>query len=425
VQFQVQGKKMSVALLTIGSEILDGRVQDTNSQYMNDIISSHGIYISNILSCDDIEGEIVRALSFLFEKTDTVIVSGGLGPTDDDLTRESISKFFNRELIKDEDSLKVIIERYTKRGRAFDVSNNKQALFPKGSVVIPNPNGTAPGFFLEVDKKGVTCLPGVPKELKHMFEHDVVSWIKKRNSSSKKIERSSFKTFGLPEALVGSKVKGLNLDKDIVVSYRANFPEVQVVLKSERLIKNESQKVIEALGEEYIFSTDYHSSLPLTVHNLLMKSDHTIATAESCTGGGIAKLLTEFPGASKYFKGGIVAYDNKIKTNLLDVKSDSIDKFGAVSAEVALEMARNTRKKLYSSIGISISGIAGPDGGSPAKPVGTFFIGFSSEKIETSYKFFFSSSRDFIRTFSAYKALDITRRFLLEARPPSDAIPEL
>lgn len=194
---------MTVAILTIGSELLDGRVRDTNSQYMNEIISAKGISITAILSCDDDISEIHKALDFLFQRSNTVIISGGLGPTADDLTREAVATYFNQPLEINEKEVEVLKELYKKRSRVMDESNIQQAFFPKNSKIIPNIHGTAAGFFVEDSNlnKAVATLPGVPKELKAMFESDVLSWILSRHKDSKPYTRSSLRTFGLPESL--------------------------------------------------------------------------------------------------------------------------------------------------------------------------------------------------------------------------------
>lgn len=403
-----------VSVLTIGSEILDGRIQDTNAQYFAQKLSETGISLETILTCtDDIE-EIVESLQFLQSRSNIVLVTGGLGPTTDDVTRDAIAKFFSVSLYEDTTALERLKEKFEQRQRAFNDENIRQALFPKGSTIIPNEVGTAEGFKISNEKLTVYSVPGVPQELYPMFAA-VISPEIKRLVPDSQIHKTSLKIFGLPEAFIGKRVRELELSKEITVSYRASIPEVEVVLKSsnDSLLKSSREKVIQAIGNEFIFVENSEDSFPVTVSKLLLEKKITLSVAESCTGGMLGSYITNIPGISNSFLGGVISYSNNLKISLLGVSEQTLKSHGAVSAECAAEMAKNCREKCNSTYALSITGIAGPDGGTSEKPVGTFFVGLADHDSVRARKFFFSSSRNIIRKYSAYVALDMLRRSLL------------
>ena len=418
-------KKNNVSVLAIGSEILDGRVQDTNSQFIAKILSNEGIQLEKVLICDDIESHIVDSLQFLAKHSKFIIVSGGLGPTTDDLTRESIAKFFNVEIETRPTSITRLEKLYAKRNRVLDPSNHKQAQFPVGATIIDNDVGTAEGFQMTGTVQGETVqifsVPGVPKELKPMFHAAIFPTIKKACATIP-IYRRSFRTFGLPESNVGATIKALNFPDEIFVSYRASFPEIHIVVKG----KNEAQindavaAAKSAVGNEFIFIEDQELSLPQAVGALLLQQSKTVSIAESCTGGLLGSFLTQTPGSSKYFSGGYICYANERKMQDISVPAEIIENYGAVSKECAEQMANGCRAKTNSNIAISITGIAGPDGGSDEKPVGTFFIGVSTRKKTYTFKHFFLSDRKAVQLFASFQALDYLRRFAGEIAPFSD-----
>jgi len=407
---------VSISILATGSELLDGRVVDTNSNFVARELSDLGIKLKRVLLVDDDMQELVTGLEQLKSVSDVVITSGGLGPTDDDLTRYLIAKFFGVGLAENPDARKHLEEFYQKRGRALDATNLKQALLPIGSTMIPNEFGTAPGFMMQT-KEGVTVcsLSGVPREFKSMYANSVAPIIKERSRGAPRLLRVTFKTFGLPESFVGRLVASLKLPSEIVVSYRAAFPEVHVVLKaleSFSALDHYAAKVRDVLGVECIYSQDPLVSFVESVQELLIARSATVATAESCTGGMLGEMLTRTPGSSGVYRGGIVAYHNDLKEGLLGVSRDILETFGAVSAQTVESMARAVSARCKASFGLSVSGVAGPDGGSEDKPVGTFFIGIASPNGVTSMRCLYPSERGNVRTYAAYVALDCLRRSL-------------
>jgi len=431
---------MKVALLTIGSEILDGRVVDTNSAYLCALLTNLGITVTGISSCDDAIPDVHDLLSHLLKQAACVIVTGGLGPTSDDLTREAVASFIGEDIVLNPASLERLKGLYAVRQRTFDPSNAKQATFPSGAEIIPNPVGTAEGFRVSTSEGAyIICLPGVPRELRAMIDGTVLSMLKKEMVVRKSpiFEQRAARIFGLPESLIGSKVVELNLGEAIKVSYRASFPEVHLLIRGvNQPLDVALGRISAALGADHVYSSDLEIGMPETVVSLLTGSGQTIAVAESCTGGMLGELLTTVAGASECFLGGVIAYSNNLKRSLLNVSQESLTNHGAVSHKTALEMALGARLATQSSIAVSITGIAGPERASiapaeilapgvpvgPEKPVGSFFIGLSTPEGEKSYRFFFSSSRGLIRKFAAYKALDVVRRLLSQLPEVADDI---
>ena len=413
---------LSIGILITGSEILDGRVLDTNSHFLIQECEEQALPVRHTLSCGDVKSDIQECLHFLSARVDAIIVSGGLGPTSDDVTTEAMAEFCGEALALREEVLREIEELFRSRKRPMDPSNRKQAIFPISARVLPNPVGTAPGFWMTVDKSGqkrhIFVLPGVPSELRAMMRSTVFPTLKDIQRDlgivSQKRHSHMFRILGLPESVVGSRVSAVEKPDEVVISYRAHFPEIQVLLKSYAdLTSAYLDQLRLAVGAEFIFSEDSTRGLVDAIQMLMCSRNHTLSVAESCTGGLIGSLLTAVPGSSRYFLGGALTYSNALKTNMLRVDPEIIAARGAVSFEVAKEMALGARQVYGSDFAISVTGVAGPEGGSPEKPVGTFFVGFSSKSEALSYHCFVQGSRDRVRTFAAYTALDILRRKIL------------
>jgi nicotinamide-nucleotide amidase len=412
----------SVSILATGSELLDGRVVDTNSNFVAKELSERGLALKRILVVDDDLHELVGGLGELSKVSDFIITSGGLGPTSDDLTRDAVSKFFGVGLSEHPDGRKHLEQFFAKRGRPLDPTNLKQALLPVGARMVPNENGTAPGFLCS--KEGlatVVSLSGVPREFKAMFLGTVLPIIEREAAGVQKIERRAFKTFGLPESLIGRLVEGLKLPQEVVVSYRAAFPEVHVVLKAPQGfdLNTSAGQVREAIGPECVYTEVADETFVAMIHRHLLERGATVATAESCTGGMVSEMLTRTPGSSASFVGGIVAYSDSVKANVVGVADKTLKANGAVSAETVRELAAEARERLQATIGVSISGIAGPDGGSAEKPVGTFFVGISSPFLTRELRCLYMSERHNIRTYASYVALDLIRRALTGLPAPA------
>jgi nicotinamide-nucleotide amidase len=411
----------SVSILATGSELLDGRVVDTNSNFVARELTEIGLKLHRVLVVDDDLSELVEGLRELSRVSDLVITSGGLGPTEDDLTRDAVALFCGVGLREDPEARAHLQSWYAKRNRALDDTNLRQALLPINSEMIPNEIGTAPGFKVEPAQGRLVCsLSGVPKEFKSMFLATVLPLIRARHGSGPAIQRSAFKSFGHPESMVGKIVKGLSLPHEITVSYRAAFPEVHVVLKANSTFALEphAARVREALDTRTIFTEDPVETFEGSVHALLKLHGATISTAESCTGGLVAEMLTRTPGSSATFVGGVVAYSNDIKERELGVSADTLREYGAVSAETVRAMAEGVRAKCRTTYGVSISGIAGPDGGTEEKPVGTFFVGVAGPEGVIDFKCLYVNDRRSIRAYAAHVALDIVRRVVARFEIP-------
>jgi nicotinamide-nucleotide amidase len=410
---------LRISILCTGDEILDGRIEDSNSRFLIGKISEFGVKVQQILaSRDSIEG-IEQSIRYLLLSSDLLIISGGLGPTSDDLTREAVAKFVGKPLYQDDDTLSDLKELYRQRKRVFDSSNIKQATFPEASRILKNPVGTAAGFHCVWSDSGklernIFVVPGVPHELKRMYADHIAPFVAQRSGLAAAPKVRYFHVFGRPEAKVGELVERDGVPPGISISYRAHYPEIIVKISSDgAAIDSFADKSSLALGNDFIFSNLPEQTLDETVHALLIEKKKTISVAESCTGGMLGSLLTKNAGSSAYFLGGIISYSNDVKTDLLEVDPALIKVHGAVSAPVAQAMAKSIRERLKSDLAISITGIAGPDGGTPEKPIGTFFLGFSHAGGTETFHCFASASRNMIRTFASFTALDVARRHLL------------
>ena len=407
----------AIAILTIGSELLDGRVQDTNANFAARKFAEQGLRVSHFLSCDDRLTDIDAALQYLTAGCDLIVISGGLGPTTDDLTREAVAAFDGLELVMDPALLSALQERYRQRQRTFDPSNAKQASRPQGATAVPNPIGTAAGFDLKTKHgKRLISLPGVPQEFELMFNAYALPLSAKLFVTATPKRSVIFKVFGLPESTVGERVAALNIPHSISVSYRACFPEIHVKLSGEisaEDLKELQTSAITAVGADAVYSCEPESTLDSTLHALLLERKLTVAVAESCTAGLLGYLLTNGAGSSRFFLGGVQTYSNQLKQSLLEVPESMLAQHGAVSHEVARAMAAGARQNLGSDVALSVTGIAGPDGGTPEKPVGTFFVGLAEAQTVRSFAHHFPFSRERVRIYAAHTAMDTLRRHLL------------
>lgn len=403
-----------VSVLATGSELLDGRVLDTNSNFVARELAELGLTLRRVLVVDDNLGEIVTGLQALSAVSDIVITSGGLGPTTDDLTRVAVAAFAGVSVVESTEARAQVEGFFKKRGREADGINLRQALLPEGAAIIINELGSAPGFMLQRPNEGVvSALSGVPAEFKQMFRSSVWPLIKARCGSVPTIQRACFKVFGLPESTIGQRIEALRLPIDVAVSYRAAFPEVQVVLKSQRPdLALFSEQVRRAITPACIFSEQMGESFLESLQHLLEKNGVTISTAESCTGGMLAELLTRTPGASKVYRGSIVAYNEDIKQEMLGVPAEVLQEHGAVSAETVRIMAQSVRERFKTEIGVAVSGVAGPTGGCEAMPVGTFFVGLSTHQGSTEVRCLYVNEREKVRVYASHVALDLIRRHL-------------
>ena len=403
-------------IITIGDEILYGHILDTNSKWLSKNLNELGVKTNKISTIGDNYIQIKDILESSIKENDIIIFTGGLGPTNDDITKKCLNDFFKGKLITDNNTLSHIKKIFKKRNLDLTKKNRDQALVPDNCKVLNNKYGTAPGIAFEKDNKLVISLPGVPYEMKSLFENKCSQIIKQKFSLSI-IHHRTIKTVGIGESWLSDLISEWekNLDNNISLAYLPSIGRVKLRLtgrgnnlnKIKSAIDKEEKKVLPIL-RKYIYGFD-NEELESCVGNLLIKNKKTLSIAESCSGGYLSHLVTSIPGSSKYFSGSVVAYSNNIKINNLNVNKKNIEKFGAVSKEVVEEMATNVRKKFNSSIGISTSGIAGPSGGTENKPVGTVWIGYSDKNKTLSKKLLLTNRRDINITLSSIGALNMAR----------------
>ena len=405
---------MRVEVINIGSELLFDRV-NTNINLISKILLQYGFKISKCTIIGDDKEEIKKVFLNSFNKADILIITGGLGPTFDDLTREGIAEALNRKLIFDEKVWEGIKEKFKKRNIVeVPEINKRQAYIIEGSKVIENINGTAPGMLIEEKEKLIFILPGPPNELKPMLE-DSIQFIEKK-FKRENIVSSVFSIIGVPESEVETKLKDLieaNKENLIILAH-PNLIELVLTLT-----ENEKEKFVEfenILKER--FGLKYLGlnipSIPELIGKILKERKLKLAIAESCSGGLACKLITDIPGSSEYFMGGFITYSNILKKRILKVPRTVLRKYGAVSQEVAIYMAKNAKKYGKADIAISFTGIAGPTGGTPEKPVGLVWIGISYKKKTFAKNFIFSGDRQTIRERSVYKGFELLRETILE-----------
>ena len=416
---------MRIGILTIGNELTTGRIQDTNSSYIAHTVNNEGWQVAAMLSVGDEVDGIRHGLKFLSSLADAVIITGGLGPTADDMTTQAIAEIFHRPLYSDAAVLGEIKARFARFRLEWTENNAKQALFPQGADVIPNPVGTAAGFALQHGGKIFIVMPGVPSEAKRMLTEGVLPILKREVKGPKRIVMSrTLKFFGISESKVDQIVSALGLDlPGVNIGFYPRYPELLLVIRAEGEDEVETQtrlasvagKIANALGEN-LFGYD-NDTLEGIVASLLSTKRLTLSIAESLTGGLITDRLTDIPGSSAFLNRGVVAYSNECKTDTLGVPPSVIESFGAVSEQTARLMAAGVRKFGKTDLGLATTGIAGPTGGSEAKPVGTVYIAVADENNTTCRHFSFRWDRRRIKEITSQYALDMLRKWITEKRP--------
>ncbi|HOO36138.1 MAG TPA: competence/damage-inducible protein A [Smithella sp.] len=373
---------MKIGILTIGNELMNGRIADTNASFIAREANQQGWSVEAIMSVGDNFAAIKNRLDYLLAMTDAVICSGGLGPTADDITTEAIAKAFNLPLYTDENVLNYIKDIFIKFNFRWVENNAKQAMFPQGAEVIPNARGTAPGFCLPINGKLIFVIPGVPAEARLMITNGVFPLLRKYFPQDElHIVKHTIRTFGLGEAAVDDKVKDIDFKSlGVSIGFYPVFPENHIVLIAQNSNREEAQKNLQKAQDEvssrlrdYIFAYG-EQTLEEVIAGLLTAKKLTIAVAESCTGGLITNRLTDVSGSSVYLERGLVTYSNAAKISMLGVPAEIIEKHGAVSEETARLMAEGVRKLAGTDLGLSSTGIAGPTGGTKEKPVGTVYL---------------------------------------------------
>lgn len=417
----VNANHNGIEILTTGDELVEGRLIDSNSGWMSNGLFEAGMRVVRHTSVGDDRTQLTCALLEAASRSAAVLVSGGLGPTTDDLTAEVAAEAFGRKLVLFQEALDHVRAAFARMGRTMTENNEKQAWLPEGSILIKNMRGTATGFCLEKGPCRLYFMPGVPRELQGMFEHFVLPDLEKR-LSKRALRIAALKTMGLGESKVGALLQDLQAPAPgkLLIQYRAASPEVHVrlVLSGYERWEREGDEVLERLVGEArhrlggaIFS-EGDENLPAALIRRLRAAQRTVSVAESCTGGMVGAELTATPGASEVFLGGVMAYDNRVKETVLGVAPDLLGEHGAVSQEVAEAMARGVRLRLGTDFGLSVTGVAGPGGGTEAKPVGTVWIALADSDGVSARKVFFPGERERIRRYSAWSVLDLLRRRL-------------
>jgi len=414
---------MRAAFLAIGDEIVGGLTTDTNSGFIAGELRAVGMEPVAGFSVRDEEDDIVRAFRQALEQAELVVSTGGLGPTADDLTTACVARLAGREMVLHEPSLAFMEERFRARGMEMPPNNRKQAMFPAGAEVIPNPNGTAPGFICPIEVDGrtrhVACFPGVPRETRHMVAATLVPWVAARQTGRRFLSRT-FSTVGLAESKIDELLAGAIGPDEARVAFRASFPRMYVRLTVDGAPGDDLEgrmdgleaRVRERLGASIYAVGD--EGMEETVGRLLRERGLTLAVAESCTGGRIGDRVTDVPGSSAYFLLGAATYSNGSKTAVLGVAEQTLATHGAVSTQAAEEMAAGVRRISGADVGLSTTGIAGPGGGTDEKPVGTVCVGLAWEGGVWSRRFDLGDrGRAWIKATTAQMALDSLRRWLL------------
>ncbi|MCF0052033.1 competence/damage-inducible protein A [Dyadobacter sp. LJ53] len=368
-------------ILTIGDEILFGQITDTNTQWIGSQLTDIGIRPVRKTSVGDNKADILDAFAAASQRVDVIIVTGGLGPTRDDITKHTFCEYFGTELEINQEALELITAFFAKRGRAMTELNIQQAALPKNCTYIPNLWGTAPGMWFEKDNVVYVSLPGVPYEMKSLMEFEILPRLKAKFVSNI-IQHKSVRTIGIGESFLAEKIASWEdaLPAHIKLAYLPHFGQVRLRLTGTGTDQAQlDAELAEQVGllmpyiEEWVFGFD-SDELETVIGSLLVQNHATVGTAESCTGGFVANQITNVPGASRYFEGSVVSYSNEVKMNVLGVSPQTLEAYGAVSEQTAREMAEGARKVLNTTFAISTTGIAGPDGGTDDKPVGTIWI---------------------------------------------------
>lgn len=404
---------MTAAIFSIGTEITRGEILNTNASWLSAELTALGFEVLEAVSVDDHPGRIVAALRRLAETHAVVVATGGLGPTTDDLTATSIAHAVGAPLVRDPASLEAIRRRFEAAGRTMSATNEKQADFPEGAEVLPNPVGTAPGFAVTLGGCRAFFLPGVPREMKRIFADHIVPKIAKL--APQLTFQIRLKTFGMPESMVGEKLSGVETTfPGITIGYRAHFPEIEVKVHATAANQNDARILADAAAEEVrrrlasVLYGEGDDTFPEVVGRALRSRGYRLAVAESCTGGLLGHLITSEP-ASDYFVADAVTYANSAKTRLLGVSEDMLRGHGAVSAEVAAAMAEGVRRVCGVEVAVSITGIAGPTGASPNKPVGLVYWAVAHPGGTIVRDRVFSGDRQQIQTLASFAALSLVR----------------
>ena len=410
---------MKTEIITVGTEILLGDILNTNTHYLSNELANMGIDVYYQITVGDNEQRLLSQLKESFKRSDLVILTGGLGPTEDDITKEVCAKYFNMEMEFHEQSWDKIIEIHNKMNRKPTENNRKQAYFPKGSLILPNKYGTAPGCIMEKDKKTIIVMPGPPKEMKPMFDNYVKPFLLKDNKNI--LKSKVLRIIGMGESKIENDLLDL-IDKQInpTIATYAKDGECTVRITAKGKNEKEVESLIEPISNEIksrfkekVYAED-DTAIEDEVAKILVDNNLTIAVAESCTGGMVAADLINYPGISSVFMEGCVTYSNEAKMMTLNVKKETLNTVGAVSEQCAKEMSEGVAARHNTNIGLSTTGIAGPEGGSEDKPVGLVYMGITINNKTIVKKYIFNGNRQQIRSRACKTLLNDLRLELLK-----------
>ncbi len=411
---------MIIELITIGDEVMTGHTVDTNAAWIAEQLTDLGVDLAWRQSIGDNIDAMIAAMTHALKRSDLVLTTGGLGPTDDDLTKRALVKVFQRNLIFHEDVFDDIQARFAKRGIEMPPINHNQALLPQGATFFPNAFGSAVGICLTENNRTLVALPGVPREMKQIVTDSVIPYIQER-TKDRAVRVIKLRTTGIVESQLHEIIQPeVTVEPGVKLAYLPNYRGVDLRVIAKGSTRDEATNKamtlinqLERLVAPYAYGTDL-DTLESVVGQLLADNDRTLALAESCTGGLVGERVTSVAGSSAYFLGGVVSYSNEAKSQLLGVRSDLIEQHGAVSQPVAEAMAAGARQRFGATYGLSLTGIAGPGGGSDQKPVGTVWIGIATPQATRAQVYHLGTDREIIRERATSAALELLRREILD-----------
>jgi nicotinamide-nucleotide amidase len=419
---------MTCAVLSIGTELTRGELVNTNASWLSGALTDLGFEVVENVSVADDKKRILQVLERLGRAARVIVCTGGLGPTTDDLTTECVATALGVKLVRDEASLEAIRRRFERLGRTMSESNAKQADFPEGAEILPNPAGTAPGFSVRFGQAVAFFMPGVPNEMRRMFEEQVaprVAPLAPQDSYQVRL-----RTFGLPESVVGERLKGIEESfSGVTIGYRAHFPEIEVKVLARAPSSSAARDLCERAASEVrmriadVVYGEGEDTFAGVLGRELRSRGYKLAVAESCTGGLIGHMITREPGASEYLLVDAVTYANTAKTRILGVDEDVIRGHGAVSSEVAAAMAEGIKHVSGADVALAVTGIAGPSGGSDEKPVGTVFLAVASPSGLVVKERHFPGERSHVQKLAAYAGLHLVRELCCLPRPSTTTLP--
>lgn len=415
---------MIANIITIGDEILIGQIIDTNSAWIAEELNKIGVSVNRIESISDKHEDIIKALNSSITEVDLVILTGGLGPTNDDRTKDALAEYFGSKLVRHKETLQKIEKFLQSRGIPINEINKQQADMPNNCKILKNKVGSVPGMLFEKKDKLVVSVPGVPYEMKYIIGEELIPYLTEKQELPQIIHRT-FMTIGVAESVLANRLKEFekNLPDYYSLAYLPSPGKVRLRLTAKGTKKDNLTLGFPEVEHQLklILDGDFYGFDGITIEevvgNLLKELNFTISTAESCTGGDIASAIISIPGASDYFKGSIVCYANEVKQKVLKVPANDILEYGAVSKQVVIHMANNVRKLLKTDIAIATSGIAGPTGGTEEKPVGTVWIAIASPRTTLAFKFYFGNHRGRTISRTTLTALNLIRLEISKIQP--------